>query len=334
MPSVLITGASGFIGSFLVEEALGRGFTVYAGIRSTSSRRWLGDPRIRFVGFDFSSAGAVVNTLEECKKDQVTFHYVIHNAGITKARTKDDFMRVNYGMTRDLIDGLRQTGLIPRKFILMSSLAAFGPGNPDTMQPVRLSDPPNPAGEYGKSKLEAEKYLQQQPDLPWIILRPTGVYGPREKDYYVFFRTISRGLETYIGSSKQALSFIYIRDLARLTFDALESPVSRRSYFVSDGRDYTAEDFAAIAKRHLGKKTLRIVVPAGMVRPLAFILEKTGSVLGRTPLLNTDKVKILGSLNWRCDAGPLQADFQFTARYTLDAGVKETLDWYKKEGWL
>jgi UDP-glucose 4-epimerase len=334
MANVLITGASGFIGSFLVEEGLKKNFEVFAGIRRSSSKEYLKDPRIRFVEFDFSTVENIRNTLLELKNQGTGFDYIIHNAGLTKAQKKEDFSRVNCGNTGNFIEALMETGMTPRKFIFISSLAAFGPGDPKTMEPVRLNDTPKPIELYGKSKLEAENYIHTLKDFPWLIFRPTGVYGPREKDYYVFFQTINRGLETYIGRSKQILTFIYVKDLVRVIYDSLSLAVIRKAYFVTDGNEYDTEQFSSIAKRHLNKKTLRLVFPPAVVRGIAFSLEKFMGLFGKIPTLNTDKYNVMSAVNWRCEVEPLQHDFNFVAQYDLDKGVEETVAWYKKEGWL
>ncbi len=334
MQNVLITGASGFIGSFLVEEGLKRNFRVYAGIRKSSSREYLQDPAIQFIEFDFSSVEKIMTTLEESKKNNIRFQYIIHNAGLTKAKRKEDFFRVNFQNTKNFIEALQQTGMVPEKFIYISSLAAYGPGDPVSMQPVMLSHTPKPIELYGKSKLEAEKFITSLTEFPWIIMRPTGVYGPREKDYYIFFKTMNSGVETYIGSKKQVLTFIYVKDLVRVIFDASSSAIIRKSYFVSDGKEYDTQTFAEITKRILRKKTLRITVPSGIVKQIAFGLEKLYSIWGSIPTLNTDKFNVLSSVNWRCETEPLQRDFNFLAEYDLEKGVKETIDWYKKEKWL
>jgi nucleoside-diphosphate-sugar epimerase len=332
--TVLVTGASGFIGSFLVEEGLKRGHTVYAGIRRSSSRGYLTDPRIRFVEFDFSTREKVVATLGECHSKGIRFDYIIHNAGVTKAKKKEEFLEVNAGNTRNFIEALKETGQVPEKFIFISSLAAYGPGNPHTMEPVKHADEPKPIELYGRSKLEAEKYIRGLDDFPWLIFRPTGVYGPREKDYFVFFQTISRGLEPYIGYKKQILTFIYVRDLVRLIYDALPSPHLRKAYFVSDGKEYESTLFAEITKKALGKKTVRITVPLPLVKAIATIGETVAGYFGTVPTLNTDKYNVLKSTNWRCETTPLRDDFGFEAEYDLARGVAEVLEWYKNEGWL
>jgi UDP-glucose 4-epimerase len=334
MENILITGASGFIGSFLVEEGLKNDYKVYAGIRKSSSREYLKDPRINFLEMDFSSVEKIIETLEACKVLGIRFQYIIHNAGVTKASRKEDYFRVNAQNTQNFIQALVHTGMVPEKFIYMSSLAAHGPGDPATMLPVMLADTPKPIELYGKSKLEAEKYILSLESFPWLIIRPTGVYGPREKDYYVFFKTMSRGMETYIGYRPQILTFIYVKDLVRLIFDAMKSPIVRRAYFVSDGKEYDTKMFAAITRKVLKKKTIKITVPSVVVKHLAFGLEKMFGLWGTIPTLNTDKYKVLSSTNWRCETEPLNRDFGFVAEYDLEKGVAETIDWYKKEHWL
>jgi len=334
MKNVLITGASGFIGSFLVEEGLKQGYQVYAGIRKSSSRAYLQDPRIKFLEFNFSTRETVMETLTECLRNHIRFDYIIHNAGLTKAKKKEDFYNVNCRNTINFIEALTEKEMVPEKFLFISSLAAFGPGNPLTGEPVRLADEPKPIELYGKSKLDAERYIIGLKNFPWLILRPTGVYGPKEKDYYVFFQTINRGMEPYIGFKKQILTFIYVRDLVRLAFIALASPHVQKGWFVSDGKEYPSELFAGITKKALGKKTIRFTVPLFVVRTIAILGENIAGLWGSIPTLNTDKYNVLSSTNWRCEVAPLEQDFAFKAEYDLEKGVAETLAWYKKENWL
>ena len=334
MKNVLITGASGFIGSFLVEEGLKQGYQVYAGIRKSSSREYLQDPRIKFLEFDFSTKQKVLETLEQCKANNLRFEYIVHNAGLTKAQKKEDFYNVNCRNTIHFIEALTESGMVPEKFIFVSSLAAYGPGNPDTGEPVRLADEPKPIELYGKSKLDAERYITSLSDFPWLIVRPTGVYGPKEKDYFIFFQTINRGLEPYIGFRKQVLTFIYVRDLVRVIFLAMKSPHVRKGWFVSDGKEYPSELFAEITKKVLGKKTFRFTVPLFIVKTIAVAGENIAGLWGAIPTLNTDKYNVLKSTNWRCEVEPLQNDLGFKAEYDLEKGVQEAIAWYQNEHWL
>ncbi len=202
------------------------------------------------------------------------------------------------------------------------------------MQPIKITDKPNPVTLYGKSKLKAENYIKRLPNFKYLIIRPTGVYGPREKDYYLAYKSIKNGLETYIGTKKQTVSFIYVKDLARVIFDASESGISGKSYFVSDLRKYTTEEFNKIVKKELGKKTLQIVFPKWFVKILANISGKISCILGKPATLNPEKFKIISALNWQCDSSDLVKDFGFKPEYELEKGIKETISQYKKNNLL
>ena len=175
MKSVLVTGASGFIGSFIVEEALKRGFDVWAGIRSSSSREYLQDSRIHFLELDFAHSDVLCAQLSAHKEANGKFDYIIHCAGATKCVDKNDFDRVNYLQTRNFADTLRNLDMIPGQFVFISTLSVFGPVHEKSYTPIREEDTPLPNTAYGLSKLKAEAYLQSMPDFPYVIYRPTGV---------------------------------------------------------------------------------------------------------------------------------------------------------------
>ncbi len=323
MKTVLITGASGFIGSFLVEEAEKQGFKVLAGIRPNSSLENLKNTHPEFFKADLSDKQAVISAL----KQTGDIDYVIHNAGITKTCHKADFDKIIYGSTKNLIEALQETGKKPQKFIYISSLAAYGPGK--GKEPVKPTDKPYPISLYGKSKLKTEQYIQSLKDFPYLIFRPTGAYGPREKDYLVMYQTVQSGIETYIGSTEQYLSFIYVKDLAGLLINALNSKQTHKSYFVSDLNTYTAVEFNRIVKEALGKKrTIKIVFPKIFVKLISYIGEKISCLFkGQAPTLNMDKYYEVSQKNWLCDSTDLIRDFDFKPKYDLKKGIAETIKW-------
>lgn len=334
MKRVLITGASGFVGRKLVEEAIKRNFRTYAGVRKTSDRRVLKSPFIVIYEMDLSNKNLLKNKFTELKENDQCFDYIIHAAGVTKTCKKSDFDLVNHQYTRNLVEALIETDSIPEKFIFISSLAAYGPGDANKIMPINKDAIPNPISEYGKSKLKAEQFLLSLKDFPYLILRPTGIYGPGEKDYYQVYKSINMGLEFYIGSKEQYISFIHVCDLSRLIFDTLGSKIQQKSYFVSDLEEYTSEEFNYLIKKELNKKTLKMVFPKWLIKVLAFISEKGGCAFGKIPTLNTEKYYEISSKNWLCDSLNLVEDFDFIPEYNLDKGVKQTLDWYKKENLL
>jgi len=332
MKKILITGASGFIGSSLVEEALKRGYEVYAGVRSTSSKKYLDDNRIKFFEIDFTNSEKLEQNLDEFRKQHGRFDYVIHNAGITKAKKVTDYFTVNAQYTKHLADALINKGMIPEKFVYMSSLAAIGPGL--TEFPIKHTDEPKPVTSYGRSKLESENYLRSLAGFPYIIIRPTAVYGPRDKDIFILLKMLNQRFEPYIGFGRQILSFVHVKDLARAIFLALESPHKQRTYFISDGSSYDSRTFNSIAKKYLGKKTISVTIPISVVRPIAFTTETISALFGNTAILNRERVREFEARNWAVDIQPLREDTGFKAEYDLENGMKETIAWYKANGWL
>lgn len=327
---ILITGASGFVGSHLVEEALHRGLDVYAGVRRTSSRQYLQDERIRFFEMNFADVGGMTKQLGEEQ-----FDYIVHNAGVVSAPKLEDYYRVNCDFVKNFTTALQDAGAVPKKFTFISSLAATGPAsNEDLTDFLTLEREPQPINAYGKSKLAAEQHLDSLPDFPYLNLRLTAVYGPREREILTFFKVLNQGIEGYIGSKHQHLTFVYVKDLAKLVVDATLSQHERATYFVSDGDHHPATNLGKYGKQILRKKALKVHVPLGLVRGIAWALENLGKLTGSYPPLNLEKVHILSSLNWKCDIAPIRKDFNFQPKYDLEKGLAETLEWYRKEGWL
>lgn len=333
MKRILITGSNGFVGSFLCEEARKRGFEVYAGIRKSANRKFLPEGVI-VLEMDYSSPDSIIQGFTSHRQGKATFDYVIHNAGVTKALNKEIYHRVNVSNTRNLIEALKSYKPDLRKFIFVSSLAAFGPADYNNPEPVSLNSTPHPITEYGKSKLEAEKFLIADHSFPYLIFRPTGIYGPRDHDFLQFFKLVNHHLSLLIGSEENQLTFIYIKDFTRLILDAIESPISGKGYFVSDGNIYSRKEFMTIVKTTLNRKTITLNVPVPLIHFFALLMEVNGRLSGKIPTLNRGKIPELFARSWACDMKPVIEDFDFRPKYDLIAGLRETITWYKNEKWL
>lgn len=333
---ILITGASGFIGGFLVAEALRRGYDVWAGIRSGSSRTCLQDKRIRFIDLMYDNAEALTKQLCEIVATTGQWHYVIHNAGITKALRSSDFYRVNAMYTHRLIEALAEAGCKPQKFLLMSSLSSYGPVNEYSFRPIRLDDEQQPDSVYGKSKLQAELFVKAQTYFPYVILRPTGVYGPGDKDYLLEMKTIQQGFDFKVGLTPQHITFIYVKDLAMAVFLALENEsVCDRSYFVADGDVYTDDAFAAMIQKLIGRRfVFRLRIPCWMCYIACACAEMVSHITGRPATLNTDKYKILKQRNWICETELTRKELNFIPTYNLKEGLEETIRSNRENGYL
>lgn len=333
---ILVTGASGFIGSFIVEKGIENGFDVWAGVRGSSSRRFLKDNRVEFVQLDFSSPDNLKAQLNTFKAEHGVWDYIVHAAGVTKCLDKKDFFKVNYEGTKNFIEALEATGMQPRKFIYLSSLSIFGPlHEKQPYTPIMESDTPAPNTAYGESKLLAERYIMENVRFPYIILRPTGVYGPRERDYYQMAVSIKKHVDFAVGYKPQVITFIYVKDLVKAIYLAIEKPVENRCYFVSEPQGYDSRAFSDLIQHELGiKRVLHIKAPVWVLKVISACAGWLSHISGKPSTLNSDKYKIMKQRNWLCETEPIEKELGFTIDYPLDKGVKETIDWYKQEKWL
>ena len=335
MKKVIITGASGFIGSFLVEKALSLGWQVWAGVRKSSSREYLQDSRIEFIDLEFSNVNRLTGQLSDFVEKYGEIDYIIHNAGVTKCLNSDDFDKINFKYTANLIEAINTANISLGKFVLMSSLSAYGIGDEVNYTPIKTVDIPNPNTAYGESKIKAERFLEEKAAFSYIIMRPTGVYGPREKDYFLMLKTVKSGLDVGAGFKSQPLTFIYVKDLVDAVYLALESSVRNKGYFVADGDVYTDKEYTALVKKILGKKyVLSLKVPLSVLKVISVISEEISKFTKKPSTLNRDKYKIMKQRNWECDITPLVQDLGFSPKYNLERGLRESVEWYKKNHWL
>ena len=330
MAKILITGSSGFIGGFLTTHGINLGHEVYAGVRKTSNRRYLQHPSTKFFEVNFENMVEMGDRLQ-----QERFDYIIHNAGKTKAPTKADYLKVNADYTINFAKELVNRNCIPKKFVFVSSLASIGPADASGVKIIDRNTPPTPVTLYGESKKAGEEGLRAIKDFPYMFIRPTAVFGPRDSEMFTLFEMINKGLEAYIGLSPQHLSFIYVKDLVECIYAALFADIIRGEYMVTDGKVYRSEIFYSHIKKALGKtRTLKIKVPIGILKVVATIMETFYSRGEKLPPLNREKLNELKARNWECDASPLKDELNFQAAYSLEEAIKETVDWYKKEAWL
>jgi len=334
MANVLITGASGFIGSHIVEESLRLGHTVYAGVRQSSKLNNLPLDKIKVLTLDLSNQFSLTEQWDKLSNDGIQIDYVIHNAGVTISSNAEDFDRINFKYTRNLYWSFADLNYQPLKFILISSLAACGPGNAETLAPITTSDTANPITAYGRSKLKAEEFLKKQQLIPHVIIRPTAVYGPRDKDFLSLFQALNRGIEPYIGNQNQVLSFIHVYDLAAIICRILESNVKNTTYNVSDGQPVTLKEFTQTAKRAINKPAIPLIIPGWLLRLIVNMLEIKTKVTGKPSNLNKDKYKELTAMNWSCDSGELYKDINYMPQYNIYNGLPDVLNWYVLHKWL
>ena len=330
----MVVGAGGFVGGFIVAEGLRRDYEVWAGVRESTSRRFLTDPAINFLVLNFDEPQSIAESLRTALPEGEKWDYIVYNLGATKALHFMDFSRINHDCLDTFIKALKAVDMVPKKFLFISSLSVMGKGDEKGYTPFTERMIPNPDTRYGTSKLKAEMCLESS-GMPYIIFRCTGIYGPHERDYFLMFKSIASGIDFSVGFRKQMLTFIYVEDLVKAIYDALQkAPVGNR-YIISEDRAYTQKEFRTLAAAKLGKKfVLPVVAPIWVLKCVCAVSGFIGRLKGKPMTLNPDKYKIMKQRNWRADIGAARRDFGFNPTTDLATGISRSIDWYRQAGWL
>ncbi|VAX32338.1 UDP-glucose 4-epimerase [hydrothermal vent metagenome] len=331
---VLVTGATGFIGSHLVEALAGRGYSVKCLVRSSSNLRWIetllspskitnlpGASSVELFYGDCQDKNCLQGAVKDCD-------YVFHLAGVTKTAEEDNFFAVNVKGTENIVNALTGSGSRLKRFIFLSSLAAVGPSINGI--PVTESTEPHPVSSYGKSKLEAEGIVYNARDkIPVTIIRPPAVYGPRDRDFHMLFRMIKRGIFPYWG--KTVYSLVYVDDLINgILFSITNELATGKRYFISDSNVYTNEDIAFEIARTLERSFIKLRIPKAVMPLLAGISER----FSKGGIINRDKIRELDHPYWLCDSTLATQELGYKSTVTLKEGMKWTADWYRINRWL
>ena len=322
----LVTGASGFVGGRLREALLDAGADVVAIRRSSSPE----PSRGRSLVADYADLEALTAAIEREKPD-----VVYHVAGATKGVSYQDFQRANVMPTRNLVRALHRAHPEVRRFVLVSSLAGWGPSRKD--RPLIESDPPRPIEHYGQSKLEAEQVLAAEAGqvVPWTIIRPAGVYGPGDVDYFNLFREVEKGRNVFFGNRERWFSAVYVDDCVRAIVAAANSDATRgKGYFICDGVPINWGTFQQAVVDASGRKVRTMNMPELLVGIAAVAGELATKVDGKPRLFNRQKAKMGAQDAWTCRHDAAREDFGYQPEVELDRGVRLTLAWYREQGWV
>ncbi len=323
---VLMTGATGFLGSHLAERLVNHGHEVRAVVRKSSKTDFL-------EGLGAELAHASLETGEGLRDAVQGVDAVVHGAAVVKARSAEEFHEVNAGGTERLLDAVRAHNPSVRRFVLVSSLAAHGFGTNGNPRPADAA--PNPVTHYGRSKLAAEQaVLDAKDDVPVTIIRPPAIYGPRDTEMFKFFQIVNTGVCTFLGSADNRLSLVYAPCCARAIHTALDKDhPSGRTYFVEDGRTYTQREFAEAVERALGRRALKFSVPIGVVQVAAIGSELYSKLANKAVIFTRDKVNELREQQV-CDGSEIREELGWEPEVQLDEGARRTVEWYRAQGWL
>ena len=317
----LVTGATGFIGSFLAEALARRGHEVTCLVRKTSSLRWIEHLNLKYLYGDIGNSREYADELGK-------FEYIFHLAGLTKAYDEKDFFYANAECTKALATAAERSARQLKRFLLVSSLAAAGPSLDGS--PLTEESGPHPVSAYGRSKLDGEKaVLSFRGSMPVTIVRPPVVYGPRDTDMFLVFRAVRGGIFPYWG--RCTYSLIYVHDLVRGLIRAAEKEdAAGKMYYLADKKIYTNDEVLAAMNAALGRRAFRLRLPRSALPLLGAFIQK----IRKKGIINADKIREIRYADWTCDPGRAERELGFSAETPLEEGFIKTADWYRKEKWL
>jgi dihydroflavonol-4-reductase len=323
---VLVTGANGFIGSHLVEALLQRGDEVRCLLRPTSNRRWL-------EGLDYEEVVGALDDRGALARAVAGVDVVYHSAGVTKVRKAEMMYKVNAEGTANLADAClgRET---PPYVVYVSSQAAAGPCREGDA--LREMDECAPVSHYGRSKLEGERALEKRAaQLPYIILRPSTIYGPRDTEMYLFFKFINRGIEPALGWDERYVSLCYISDLVdALLLAGGKEKAGGEVYFVAHDEVWDWRGISRQAAAALGVRTFPVRIPKAVLFGAATVAELAATLSGKVATLNRERARVMWEELWVCDISKARDELSFAPRVGFAEGAKLTAAWYREQGWL
>jgi nucleoside-diphosphate-sugar epimerase len=310
-----------------VERLFKEGLHVVCLVRPTSDRTWIRDLPVEIRAEGLENADGMAKVF-------AGVDFVFHVAGLTRGRTAEEYMAANVETTRKVVEAATRCGPAIRRFVYVSSLAAVGP-NPSE-SPLDETSSPQPLDHYGRSKLAGEQIVMAARDgIPVTIVRPPGVYGPRDTNFLPLFRTARRlGIVPALGGRSRQFSLVHAADLAEGIWLAASSPAGAgQTYFIASGTCTMVELAAAMASA-MGRRLRLVRVP----RPLAILAGEIGQIkwalTGRPQIVSRRKVRDLLRERWTCSWAKARRELGYEPAFGLVEGLIQTADWYVRQGWL
>jgi nucleoside-diphosphate-sugar epimerase len=327
MPEALVTGANGFVGSHVCEALITAGYSVRALVRKSSDLTNLQGVPVQLAYGDLSDPQSLVAVVEGIDT-------VINNAGLTKTNNPRDFHTVNALGTENILRATAEHNPGLKRFVQISSTAACGPSA--TNAPIDELHPPAPLTHYGRSKLDGERaVLSYSEKLPVVILRPSAIYGPRDKEMLLFFKCVKMGIKPAFGYSQNHINFTYVKDLAKAIVPVIESEILSGSiYFVVENRSYCYSEAGDIIAGLLNRKAHNLYVPENVVALAGRVSEKIAKLRHKPSIFTREKALEISRKYWLFDPSKAERELGFVAATDFAAGAAETVAWYKEKGWL
>jgi nucleoside-diphosphate-sugar epimerase len=323
----VVTGASGFVGSHVVDKLISAGHEVKCILRKTSSRRWLENKSVEIIDCGLFDKESLKNVLKDAD-------YLFHIAGVVKAKSQEEYNKGNVETTRNLLDVLCEVNTNIKRVLIVSSQTACGPSLMG--EPFNEEMPEHPITRYGKSKFAQEQLAKSyMKKLPITIVRPTAIYGERDTEIYLFFKTYKQGLMGLIGFDKKQVSLVHVEDLSRgIVLAATSANSIGQTYFIGSEDYYDWLQIGEACRNAIGRKAITIRLPHSLVYTVAGFAQLFSMFSSNAATFNIEKARDFVQKNWTCNVAKAKKDFGYNQTISIGPGITRTIDWYRAMKWL
>lgn len=325
--NVLVTGASGFTGSYLCRALADRGYRVQALVRKSSDTRKLKELGIELIEGDLAAPLSLVGKIRGI---DILFHIaaLYRQEGVAR----DLFWKVNVEGTRTLLEESIRTGV--KRFVHCSTVGVQGEIK---HPPADESAPYHPGDHYQESKTEGEKLAlsyARENRLDVVVVRPVGIYGPGDTRFLKLFRTIYRGKFRMIGTGRVLYHLTYVEDLVDGIILAGETESASGQIFTLGGDQFLElNQLVEMIAQIFGKPVSRVKIPLFPVYLAAIGCEAVCRLLKVEPPLYRRRLDFF-TKDRAFDISKACKELGYHPRVPLAEGLKRTADWYQKQGWL
>ncbi len=323
----LVTGASGFVGSHLVDKLLNLNHRVKVIARKESKLKWIDTSKVEIISTNYDNIDSLKNAVKDVD-------YIFHIAGVIKSKSKEGYYKGNVEVTRNLLLATEKESQHLKRFLFVSSQAAAGPSPKGLAKTEEMEC--NPVTTYGKSKLMAEYEVKKfKGKIPFTIVRPSAVYGPRDPEILMFFQTLKKGIQPMVGFQEKYVSLVHVFDLINgILLAAFSDKSENQTYFISSEKGYGWEELGNISSKILGKKVIKIRIPHFAVYTVAAISQLLSYFSKEATILNLEKAREMVQESWVCSVEKAKRDFGYSQKIPIEEGIKNTIDWYIENKWL
>ena len=320
----LVTGANGFVGSLLTKQLVAKGVQVKCLVLETEILGELSDLDVEIIYGDLCDKDSLFGPVKDVD-------YIYHLAALKQSWDESLLYEVNVSGFENLLQAMLESNLHLKKLLFVSSQAAAGP-NLQT-EPLTELNVCTPVDHYGKSKYQAEEIAKQYMDkIPFTIVRPTSIYGPKNLGPSVTANIISFtrwGLFPMPLPFSRTMHPIHVLDVVNGIIAAAESEqTGGKIYFITSSEAITWTKFVKTCYKVRGKRGWFLPLPRFIIRIAVYLIVLSRILFGKPYRGIFDQLNYIRYNDWRVSGAAAKVDFGFEPQISLKDGLSETVQWF------